>query len=113
MSKDFKLTLVVLLAFVAGAIFGRHYVPRSASTAVERQRLNMAAAEEELAAVNAVLTDGRFKDVQAFVYTGQDGAIGLTGQVRTEADLFRLMKALAEKQLRVAIFWQVKVVDGK
>lgn len=52
----------------------------------------------------------RFKDVKVFVYTGQDGAVGLTGTVEKDEDLFRLMKAVAAENLPVAVLWQVKVL---
>jgi hypothetical protein len=76
-----------------------------------RQRVNMQRAEERLPAVQAILdADPRFKGVQAGVYTGQDGALGLFGHVESPDDLFRLMRAVADEQLPVAVHWQVRVL---
>ncbi len=47
--------------------------------------------------------------MSAYVYTGQDGAVGLAGWVEKDDALFRLMKAVAAEQLPVAIAWQIKV----
>jgi hypothetical protein len=104
MSRDFKVAMVILLPLVIGLAV---YIPYSPG---HRQRVNMAIAEKELPRVEALLrADGRFKDVQAFVYSGQDGALALVGSVKSEEDLFRLMKAVATEQLPVALHWQVKV----
>ena len=75
-----------------------------------RQQYNMQRAEERLPSVQAILdADPRFKEVHAWVYTGQDGAVGLFGRVETADDLFRLMRAVASERLPVAVHWQVQV----
>jgi hypothetical protein len=108
MSRGFWIVLLVsvsaaLLVFAAW----RPY------TSGGRQQYNMAVAQDKLPRVQAVLdADNRFKDVQAYVYTGQDGAVGLAGWVEKDEDLFRLMKAVAAERLRVAVAWQVKVAAG-
>ena len=114
-SPGFQLSVALLLGFTVGAVYGRRSVTfRPADTSVERQQLNMAAAKEELLRVDALLrTDGRFADVHAFVYTGQDSALGLPGRVRTEADLCQLTRAVAGERLRVTVFWHVKILDGE
>ena len=38
--------------------------------------------------------------------------MGLVGFVEKDADLFRLMKAVAAERLPVAVSWQVKVAEG-
>jgi hypothetical protein len=82
-------------------------------TGAGRQQYNMAVAQRELPRVQALLdADMRFKDVKAYVYTGQDGAVGLAGRVEKDEDLFRLMKVIAAEQLPIAVAWQVKVVGG-
>lgn len=105
MSRDLKVALAVLLPLAVAAVALGPLGSRG------RQHDNMAIAQEELPRVQTALhADPRFKDVQAFVYTGQDGAVGLTGTVETDDDLFRLMKAVAAERLRVAVSWQVKVL---
>ncbi len=108
MTRDFKIAGAVLLPLAIEIVL---YVPFKP---VSRQRVNMAIAEEELPRVQAVLDgDWRFKEVTAYVYTGQDGAVGLGGWVEKDEDLFRLMKAVAAIHLRVATYWQVKVVANE
>ena len=105
MSRDFKVAIAVLLPVVLGVAV---YVPFSPGG---RQRVNMAVAREELPRVQAILdADKRFKDVKTYVYTGQDGAVGLVGTVEKDDDLFRLMKAVAAERLPVAVSWQVQVL---
>jgi hypothetical protein len=115
MSTDFKQVLVVLLAVLAGAVVGNRFGPGwRGSDEVERQRLNLAVAEEKLPEVEARLrADEQFRDVQAGLHTGQGGGAMLTGWVQTDADLFRLMQAVADERLPVAVFWQVKVAERK
>ena len=112
MSRDFIVALVTALLMGAGlAIFGGFNRP---SDSVERQRANLAVAAEEIPKVVAVIdADNRFKNVSAGVYTGQDGAVMLSGFVETDDALFRLMRAVADKRLRVPIHWQVKVFTQK
>lgn len=106
MSRGFWIVLIVAVA-ATQLLFAAWYPYTSGG----RQRYNMAVAEEELPRVKAVLdTDKRFKDVKVYVYTGQDGAIGLAGTVEKDDDLFRLMKAVAAERLPVAVSWQVKVL---
>jgi hypothetical protein len=105
MSRGFWIVLLVsvaatLLVFAAW----RPYVD------VGRQRYNMDVAQRELPRVQALIdADKRFKDVRVYVYTGQDGAVGLIGWVEKDEDLFRLMKAVAAEELPVAVSWKVKV----
>lgn len=76
-----------------------------------RQRVNMARAEEHLPRVQALIdADPGFKDVRLGVYTGRDGAVWLFGAVATGDDLFRLMRAVANEPLPVAVHWTVKVL---
>ncbi len=106
MSRGFWIVLIVAVG--ATLLLFEAWYPY---TGGGRQRYNMAIAEEELPRVKAILAaDKRFKDVKAYVYTGQDGAIGLTGTVAEDDDLFRLMKAVAAERLPVAVSWQVKVL---
>ena len=78
---------------------------------VDIQAINMNIASEKLPRVTAILEgDKRFKDVSGYVYTGQNGAIGLQGSVDKEDDLFLLMKAVAAERLPVAVNWRVRVM---
>jgi len=76
-----------------------------------RQHHNMAVAEEYLPRVRAIVAeDKKFKDVDTFIYTGQGGAVGLFGSVETNDDLLRLMRAVANMHLPVAVYWNVEVI---
>jgi hypothetical protein len=108
MSRGFWIVLLVTVpaTFLLFSAWNSH-------TSGRRQRYNMAVAQEQLPRVQAILdADKRFKDVKTYVYTGQDGAVGLAGTVEKDEDLFRLMKAVAAEQLPVAVSWQVKVIAG-
>jgi hypothetical protein len=97
----FFAVMVTLLLFVA-------WYP---NTLGGRQHHNMAIAGDHLPSVRAILAgDGKFKDVEAFVYTGQGGAVGLFGSVETNDDLLRLMRAVANLRLPVAVYWNVEVI---
>lgn len=109
MSRGFWIVLLVAVAATL-LLFAAWYPYTDGG----RQRLNMAVAQEELPRVQAVLdADKRFNGVKAYVYTGQDGAVGLVGTVEKDEDLFRLMKAVAAERLPVAVSWQVKVAAGE
>jgi len=104
-SIEFKLLMAVLVPAVL--IIGLYKLLFSD---VDLQGINMRIAEEKLPQVQAILdADKRFKDVTVFVYTGQNGAVGLQGMVAREEDLFRLMKAIAAERLSVAIYWRIQV----
>ncbi len=108
MSRGFW--IVLLVAATATLLF---MTALRSFTPVGRQQYNMAVAERELPRVRTLLeADNRFKGVSAYVYTGQDGAVGLVGWVEKDEDLFRLIKAVATEQFPVAIAWQVKVAAG-
>jgi hypothetical protein len=108
MSRGFWIVLIVAVAVIL-LLFAAWYPYTSGG----RQQFNMARAQEQLPRVQALLdADNRFNDVRTFVYTGQDGAVGLFGTVETDNDLFRLMRAVADEQLTVAVHWQVKVLVG-
>jgi hypothetical protein len=110
MSREFWIVLIVCVALTL-LLFAAFYPYGYPYTSGGRQRYNMAVAEKELPRVNAILAaDHRYQDVKAFVYTGQEGAVGLIGSVEKDDDLFRLMKAEAAEELPVAVSWQVKVV---
>jgi hypothetical protein len=110
MSREFWIVLLVCVALTLLLFAVFH--PWHPNTSAERQRYNMAVAEEELPRVKAILAaDKRFKEVTVYVYTGQDGAVGLIGTVAKDDDLFRLMKAVAAAQLPVAVSWKVEVMD--
>lgn len=101
MSREFKMTLAVLLPVVLTVAVLR---PRN------RQEVNMAVAREQLPRVEEALrADERFKEVKASVYTGQDGAVGLVGKVENHEDLYKLMQVMAAEQLPVALHWEVEV----
>lgn len=106
MSRDFKVSLAILVAVFVGAAAGSLlHIPGG------RQQTNMEVAREEVPRVQAILdADQYFKDVSAFVNTGQDGSVGLAGTVEKDEHLFLLMKAVAAEKLRVAVSWQVKVL---
>jgi hypothetical protein len=109
MSRGFWIVLPVAVAATL-LLFAAWYP----YTAGGRQRYNMAVAQEELPRIQALIdADKRFKDVKAYVYTGQDGAVGLVGTVDKDEDLFRLMKAVAAERLPVAVSWQVRVAAAE
>jgi hypothetical protein len=111
MSTDFKYALAVILSLGVGLYVGSRYL-KPESDGVMRQRLNLLQADKEVLVIQALLRDEeRFSSVKAVSYTAQDGSILLYGSVRAEADLFQLMKAVAEAELSVAVVWQVKVRD--
>jgi hypothetical protein len=104
-SQDFRRSLYILAPLLVGAVL---YLPYSPGW---QQRAGMAAAEEQLPGVRAVLAgDPRYADVDAGVYTGMGGAVGLHGSVERDDDLFRLMKAVASLRLPVPVHWQVEVL---
>lgn len=106
MSREFKITLV-LLCVIAVAVFA--YI--QFGPGITRQQRNMVIARQLLPRVEAIIdSNNRFRDITAFIYTGQDGAIGLSGTVNSDDDLFKLMKAIADERLPITISWQVKVV---
>jgi hypothetical protein len=110
MSREFWIVLIVCVALTL-LLFAAFYPYTYPYTSGGRQRYNMAVSEEKLPRVNAILAaDNRFQHVQAYVYTGQEGAVGLTGTVENDDDLCRLMKAVAAERLPVAVSWQVDVV---
>lgn len=105
-SVEFKLAMVVLIPIVIVAA-----VYKIAFSPVNLQAINMEIAGEKLPRVKEILDgDKRFKDVIAFVYTGQNGAVGLQGTVDKQEDLFLLMKAVASERIPVAIHWNVRVL---
>lgn len=98
----------VLGTAVAGTllVFALYYPYSSGG----RQRYNMAVARGELNRVQGMLdSEMRFKDVEAYAATAQDGSVMLIGSVENEEDLFRLMKAVAAERLPIAVAWRVKV----
>lgn len=108
MSRGFWIVLPVAVATTL-LLFAALYP----YTGGARQQYNMAVAREELPRVQAILdADEAFKEVQAGVYSGQGGAVALVGTVPKDADLFRLMKAVAALRLPVAVWWQVQVAAG-
>ena len=108
MSRGFWIVLLVAVAVIL-LLFNAWYPYTSGG----RQRYNMAVAQEELPRVRAILDAvQRFKNVKAFVYTGQEGALGLAGTVDKDEVLFLLMKAVADERLPVIVSWQVKVAAG-
>jgi len=107
MSRDFKVAVSVLLVAAVGYWA---FVPRGPGAA-DRQRSNLAVAEEEIPRVRAALdADPRFREVEMGRFTSQDGGIAIMGGVESDDDLFRLMKAVAALQLRVPVFWRVQVL---
>lgn len=112
MSRDFWIVLIVSVAATLLLFAVWYPYTNYLYTSGGRQRYNMAVAEKELPRVKAILdADKRFKEVKVYVYTGQDGAIGLTGTVAKDDDLFRLMKAVAAEHFPIAVSWQVNVRD--
>lgn len=112
MSRGFWIVLIVSVALTLNLCTAWKTYRRLPYTSVERQRYNMEVAERELPRVNAILAaDRRFQEVKTFVYTGQDGAVGLIGKVEKDEDLFRLMKAVASERLPVAVSWQIQVLE--
>lgn len=107
MSREFKITLIVLIVLAVAVLA---YIPFGPGT---RQQRNLEVACELLPSFQAIIdANARFQDVSASVYTGQDGAISLTGTVSSDDDLFQLMKAVAAKRLPITISWQVQVLNS-
>jgi len=104
-SRDFAWAVAILIPFATGIavhkfIFG----------VVNTQEINMETAKENLPYADAMLRrNDRFKDVIAFVYTGQGGALGFSGSVEKEEVLFQLMKDVAAERFTITIHWNVKV----
>jgi hypothetical protein len=110
-SVGFRVTLAFVLGTALGVVIERYFI-RPGLAVVDRQRINLIVAEQELPKVKALLrNDERFADVRAGAYTARYGSVGLFGRVRTEDDLFRLMREVAELKLTAPVSWQVKVGD--
>jgi hypothetical protein len=106
-SRDIAWLFAILVPFGTGIALQKFVFG-----VVNVQELNMEVAGENLPRARAMLQkNDRFKDVTPFVYTGQGGALGLSGSVEREEDLFRLMKAVAAEQLPVTVHWNVKVLQ--
>jgi hypothetical protein len=104
MSRGFKVALVILLPLVVAVICYLPYSPGG------RQWINMRIAHQHLHKVEAILAgDSRYERLQANVYTGQDGAIWIVGDVVAEEDGCALMKAVNAEKLPIAVRfdWQV------
>ena len=108
MSRDFKVAVAVLVVFAIGLkLYGR-FSPGSRSA--ERQLINLAAVEEELPKVRAVLaTDQRFNGVETSFRSSDHGALAIVGTVERGDDLFQLMKAVAAARVSAPIWWDVRV----
>jgi hypothetical protein len=99
-------TILIVAAFVVMLCWVA-LTPRPGS----RQLTNLEVAEIVAPQVQAVLdAEPRFRNVKAGRYTGQDGAVSLSGFVESEADLFLLMKRIAKEQVPIAVAWQVTVL---
>jgi hypothetical protein len=91
MSRHFwiVLSIGVILAIV-GVEYHKAHLPRNS------QAINMDKAREHLPIIQKRLDeDARFKKVQLYVYTGLDGAIGVSGDVDTE-EVFQDLKCIVE-----------------
>jgi hypothetical protein len=53
----------------------------------------------------ALRTDVRFKDVKLGVYTGEDGAVAVHGQVETWDDARALRETVAATRPHVPVYW--------
>jgi hypothetical protein len=104
MSRGFRramlIPLAILIAFVC-------YYPYSAAG---RQRHNMAIARNHLPKIEAIVAaNQRYRFVRTGVYTGQDGAIWLVGDVESENDVCELMKAVANERLPIATRFDLQI----
>ena len=63
------------------------------------------------AAQAAIAADPRYSDVTLFAYTGDDGCVGVSGQVRTASDLAALQQAIEATHPPRPIHWTVKVTE--
>ena len=104
MSRGFKIALIVLSVLAVAIIC---YYPFSPGG---RQMINMRVAAKHLPEVQAIIAaDPRYKDVQAAVYTGQDGALHVAGDVQREEDVCDLMRAVSDKHLPIAVRFDLTV----
>ena len=104
MSRGFKFALCIPAVMVIVFLI---YWPWSPGG---RQTINMRIARKHLPQVQAILDqDARFAKVTIGEYTGQDGALGLWGDVTTDAALSDLMKLVAQEKLPVPVFWGITV----
>lgn len=104
-TREFWVVFLLGLAFVWLGI--REW---NASFGNGHQRRNLEIARSELPRADAIVaSDPRFQDVRAGVWPGSGGALGFFGRVEAEADLTKLMRAVAKERFRVPIYWQVKV----
>ncbi len=71
------------------------------------QRRNLAAAERHIAAVlqPRLVTDGRFPNVALTSYTGEGGAIAVTGEVATWGEAAELRALVIGTHPRCAVDW--------
>ncbi len=58
-----------------------------------------------------VRADERFKGVELGVYTGEDGAVWVHGQVATWEDARSLREVVANSKPRTAVYWGGLMVD--
>jgi hypothetical protein len=108
-SRDIAWIFAILVPFGAGLALHKYVLG-----VVNVQALNMEIAQENIARAHAMLQkNDLFKDVAPFIYTGQGGALGLSGSVKKERDLFELMKAVADEQLPVTVHWRVKIAPER
>jgi hypothetical protein len=70
----------------------------------------MAIARSHLPKIEAIVAaNERYKRVRTGVYTGQDGAIWLVGDVESENDVCELMKAVANERLPIATRFDLQI----
>lgn len=104
MSRGFKIALGILLPLVMLIVGWWPWSPGG------RQYLNMRVAARNLGHVKAIVdADPRFAEVTVYVFTGQDGALAVGGQVKTNDDLCELMRAVGKERVPITLVWHVDV----
>ena len=107
MSRDFWIVLTASVLLTLGGI-KLWWVSDYPRTPAATQKANMERAEQHLPVIQQCLDkDARFKKVQLYVYTGLDGAIGVSGEVDTEEVFQELKKIVASTIPPRPVYWKV------
>ncbi len=79
-----------------------------------QQRTNMETVRQWIPKVEAAMgNDPRFSEVSLGVYTGMDGALDVSGEVRTAGDFAALQRLVGSFRVPVGIQWRVAILEDE